>query len=175
MNGCTSKYWTRTPMSRPITAPARRMTGTTTAAGIPRAEQLAQQDAGERHHRAHRQVDPAGEDDERHAHREDQQVGVVEQQRRHVAAGVTKLPKYSCAPISSTTSIPSAAKVGISEACRLMKRSSACVGLERVDSVVSVVRHAANLRLRRLVCRAIGSGRADEAVVRAGERAATGR
>ena len=35
-------------------------------------------------HRADRQVDAAGDDDERHADREDQQVGVVEQQRRHV-------------------------------------------------------------------------------------------
>ena len=53
----------------------------------PSREQLRAQDAGERHHRADREVDAAGEDHERHADREDQQVGVVEQQRRQVPRG----------------------------------------------------------------------------------------
>ena len=35
MNGCTSKYWTRTPMTRPIAAPTRIVTGTTRT-GTPR-------------------------------------------------------------------------------------------------------------------------------------------
>ena len=53
--------------------------------GWPAASRSRAQDAGERHDRADGQVDAAGDDDEGHAHGQDQQVGVVEQQRRHVA------------------------------------------------------------------------------------------
>ena len=42
MNGWTSKYCTRTPMSRPIAAPPRMIAGITTAAGWPAASRSAQ-------------------------------------------------------------------------------------------------------------------------------------
>ena len=41
MNGCTSKYWTSTPMPSPIRAPPPSMIGTTTDDGRPSRSRLA--------------------------------------------------------------------------------------------------------------------------------------
>ena len=41
MNGCTSKYCTSTPTIRPIAAPPRIISGTTTIAGSPSASSFA--------------------------------------------------------------------------------------------------------------------------------------
>ena len=87
MNGWTSKYCTSTPMSRPIAAPPRMIAGHDERGRVAGREQVGAEDAGERHHRADGEVDAAGDDDERHPHGQDQQVGVVEQQRRHVERG----------------------------------------------------------------------------------------
>ena len=53
-----------------------------TPAGTPVAEHGRRDDAGQSHDGAHREVDTAGDDDERHAARQDDQIGVVDEERR---------------------------------------------------------------------------------------------
>ena len=87
MNGCTLKMWIISPTSRPRVEVATRITSDHGGRAPARLQQPRGDDRGQRHDRAHREVDAAGDDHEAHADREDDQVGVVDQQVQQHLAG----------------------------------------------------------------------------------------
>ncbi len=62
--------------AQPITSTS----GKATSGEIPpKANRFGEEDAGKGDHRPHRQIDPAGEDHEGHAHGDDPEEGVIRQ------------------------------------------------------------------------------------------------
>ena len=80
MNGWTSKYSMTRPISRPSSGPTTSTATTASGIGQPACRVVATMTVDSATTDPTTEVDAAGEDDERHADGEDDQVGVVHQQ-----------------------------------------------------------------------------------------------
>ena len=81
MNGGISKKWMMAPIAAPNAAQSKSSSAKASSGGMPsRSIDSADEHRGEADHRADREVDAAGDDDEGHADRDDAEEGVVGEQ-----------------------------------------------------------------------------------------------
>ncbi len=67
------------PINQPKAQPITSTSGKATSGEIPQCFNEQEEDAGKGDHRPHRQIDPAGEDHEGHAHGDDPEEGIIRQ------------------------------------------------------------------------------------------------
>jgi hypothetical protein len=102
MKGCTLKKWMMAPITAPSATPQSSTVGITMAGLSPTFFQhVGRKDGREGDHGAHREIDAAGENDEGHADRRDQQKGVVDQQVEKTCGDAK--PRYCTMPIRVET------------------------------------------------------------------------